>query len=274
MSPRKNHWWYVTEYVDTRGLTTGPIAYNSGLDTFSITLNIIKHTLEVSTSKGEHDSFSLHESLTVADFYKKLITILEEFYITVSILDVPFDLGIEKSFEKITEYHHYDKVYSRDLWRTLLWVDTILKEFSGRFYGKTCPIHLYWHSKDIAVTRFSGKEAPAMEDDARISDKDAYSHQCISFGFWAGDEKMPEPAFYSYTYPAPEGLDRETLHPASSLWIDNNGSPMALLKYSDLLAEEHPRKALLDFLESAYQAGAKRARWDIEKLKVPALDTL
>ncbi len=274
MTPRKNHWWYITEYVDTRGLTTGPIPYNSGLDTFSITLNVIKHTLEVSTSKGEQDSFPLHEGLTVADFYKKLMTLLQEFNITVSIVDVPYDLGIDKAFGKITEYHHYDEIYTRHLWRTLLWVDAILKEFSGRFYGKTCPVHLYWHSMDIAVTRFSGKEAPPMGDGARLSDKDAYSHECISFGFWAGDENMPEPAFYSYTYPSPDGLDREPLHPSSAAWIDNNGSPMAILKYSDLLTEEHPRAALLDFMESAYQAGAKRARWDIEKLTVPALDTL
>ncbi len=274
MTPRKNHWWYITEYVDTRGLTTGPIAYNSGVDKFSITLNVIKHQLEVSTSKGENDSFPLDESLTVADFYKNLISLLQKFNITVSIVDVPFDLGIDKAFGEITEYHHYDKIYTQDLWRTLLWVDAVLKEFSGRFYGKTCPVQLYWHSMDIAVTRFSGKEAPRMGDGARLSDKDAYSHECISFGFWAGDEKMPEPAFYSYTYPAPEGLDRETLHPASSIWVDNNGSPMAILKYNDLLAEDNPREALLDFMESAYQAGAKRANWDIEKLTVPALETL
>lgn len=274
MTPRKNHWWYVTEYVDSKGLTTGSVPYNSGLDKFSITLNVIEHKLEVNTSKGEVESFPLHENLTVADFYKDLINIVQKLNIPVSILDVPYDLGIDKSFQEITEYHHYDKVYTQNLWRILLWVDNVFTEYSGRFYGKTCPVHLYWHSMDLAVTRFSGNEAPAMPDDARLSDKDAYTHECISFGFWAGDENVTEPAFYSYTYPSPEGLDQEILYPSSSEWVLSNGSPMAILKYSSLLAENDPRKALLNFMESAYQAGAKRANWDIEKLKVPALDNL
>ncbi len=274
MTPRKNHWWYVTLYVSTEGLTTGAVPYNSGLDKFRITLNVIQHTLEVNTSKGELESFPLHESLTVADFYKKLSTITRKLNIPVSILDVPYDLGIDTPFGEITEYHHYDKDYTRRLWRCLLWVDDVFTEFSGRFYGKTCPVHLYWHSMDLAVTRFSGKEAPAMGDDARLSDKDAYSHECISFGFWAGDENVTEPAFYSYTYPSPEGIDREKLSPSSSEWVNSNGSPMAILKYNTLIAEDDPRKALLDFMESAYQAGAKRANWDLEKLKVPSLDNL
>ena len=127
---------------------------------------------------------------------------------------------------------------------------------------------------DLAVTRFSGKEAPQMGKDARISDKDAYSHECISFGFWAGDENVTEPAFYSYTYPSPEGIDQENLSPSSAEWVLSNGSPMAILKYNSLLAEDDPRRALLDFMESSYQAGAKRANWDIEKFKVPTLTNL
>ncbi|GGW73801.1 hypothetical protein DFQ11_1097 [Winogradskyella epiphytica] len=133
---------------------------------------------------------------------------------------------------------------------------------------------MYWHSFDLVVTRFSGEEAPPMSKDARLSDKDAYSHECISFGFWPGDENVPEPAFYSYTYPSPEGIDKETIKPASAEWIESNGSPMALLKYKDLLKSEQPREDLLDFLESTYQAGAKKANWDIEKFRVPDLEEL
>jgi hypothetical protein len=274
MTPRKNHWWFVTQYVNTQGITTGSIPYNSGLDKFSITLNVIEHKLEVNTSKGEVESFPLQEGLTVADFYKKLSSIIQKLNISVSIIDVPYDLGIDKSFGEIIEYHHYDKEYSQSLWRSLVWVDDVFTEFSGRFYGKTCPVHLYWHSMDLAVTRFSGNEAPPMGKDARLSDKDAYTHECISFGFWAGDENVTEPAFYSYTYPAPEGLDQEILSPSSAEWVNSNGSPMAILKYNSLLTEDDPRKALLDFMESAYQAGAKRANWDLEKLTVPALENL
>ncbi len=274
MTPRKNHWWYTTQYVDTRGLTTGPISYEAGMQRFSITINLLQHRLEVSSSKGEHENFPLHEGLTVAEFYNQLMKILDNFGIAVAILDKPFDLKIDKHFKELTEYHHYDESFTHDLWQILLWADDVFKEFSGRFYGKTCPVHLYWHSMDLAVTRFSGKKAPPMGKDARISDKDAYSHECISFGFWAGDENIPEPAFYSYTFPAPEGLDKEKLVPSSADWIDNNGSPMALLKYHELLASADPRTELLSFLEAAYRAGAKRAGWDVEELKVPPLDEL
>lgn len=274
LMPRKNHWWYVTEYVSTKGITTGPISYNEGMDNFDITINVHQHQLEVSTSKGEFASFSLLNGISVADFYQQLSEILKRLNIVVSILDKPYDVNIDKPFGEIREYHHYEETYTKDFWCILLWVDGVFKEFSGRFYGKTCPVHLYWHSMDLAVTRFSGNQAPAMPAEARISDKDAYSHECISFGFWAGDENMPEPAFYSYTYPSPEGLNQEPLMPSAAQWVDSNGSPMALLTYNNLLKAADPRSTLLDFLESAYTAGAKKADWDIETLTVPELDNI
>jgi hypothetical protein len=274
LTPRKNHWWYITEYVSTKGITTGPVPYNEGMDTFDITINVQEHQLEVGTSKGEFASFSLRHEIKVADFYRQLSGILKRFNIFVSILDKPYDLNIDKPFGEITEYHHYKEAYTKDFWRILLWVDGVFKEFSGRFYGKTCPVHLYWHSMDLAVTRFSGKQAPAMPAEARISDKDAYSHECISFGFWGGDENMPEPAFYSYTYPSPEGLNQQPLMPSMAQWVDSKGSPMALLTYNNLLNTDDPRAALLEFLESAYSAGAKKADWDIKTLTVPELSNI
>ncbi|RXJ46007.1 DUF5996 family protein [Gelidibacter gilvus] len=274
MTPRKNHWWYITQYIGTRGFTSGPIPYNSGSDQFEITINVVDQQLEVTTSRGDFDHFPLHNTLTVADFYKQLMGILEKRHISVSIVNVPFDLGIEKPFDEITEYHHYDPDYTKDLWRIMLWINNVFTEFSGRFYGKTCPVQLYWHSFDLVVTRFSGNEAPPMPADARLSDKDAYTHECISFGFWPGDENVPEPAFYSYTYPSPKGIDKEPIKPATAAWIESNGSPMALLKYKDLLNTENPRQELLNFLESTYQAGAKKANWDIKKFRVPDLEDL
>ncbi len=274
MSPRKNHWWYITEYIDTKGFTTGPISYNSGLSTFALTLNVHNHQMEVSTSNGEQKSFSLNDGLTVADFYNKLVGILKDFKIDVQIYDKPFDQGIDKKFNEITYYHHYNKEYVKTLWQIFLWVDGVFKEFSGRFYGKTCPVHLYWHSMDLTVTRFNGNEAPKMPKEARLSDKDAYTHECISFGFWAGDPNMQEPAFYSYTYPSPKGIETEALKPESAMWVENNGSQMGILTYAELIKLNDPRTALLDFLETAYQAGAKAANWDIEKLTVPELTDL
>ena len=274
LTPRKNHWWYATEYVSTQGITTDAIPYDEGMNTFDMTINVHQHQLEVRTSKGEFASFSLLNGISVADFYQQLMEILQRFNIAVSIVDKPYDVTIDKPFGEITEYHHYEESYTQDFWRTLLWVDGVFKEFSGRFYGKTCPVHLYWHSMDLAITRFSGEQAPPMPAGARLSDKDAYSHECISFGFWAGDENVPEPAFYSYTYPSPEGIDQEPLRPSEALWGDSNGSPMALLTYHHLLQTADPRTALLDFLESAYTAGAKSVHWDIKKFAVPALENL
>lgn len=177
-------------------------------------------------------------------------------------------------FPKKTVSLPYILTFVKPFWQTMVWVDGVFKEFIGRFYGKTCPVHLYWHSMDLAVTRFSGKKAPPMDDEARISDKDAYTHECISFGFWAGDENMPEPAFYSYTSPAPDGIENKPLKPKNAAWIDSNGSPMAILRYNELKQMPNLREALLNFMETAYQAGASLAAWEIEKLKVPDLAEL
>lgn len=274
LSPRKNHWWYITHYLNQKGFTTGAIPYNSGFSSFSIDFNFIKHQLEIATSEGDFELVKLENALSVSDFYREVFTILKTLKIEVNIVDKPFDLGIDKKFSDISEIHQYNKSYAEKLWKSLLWTDGVFKEFSGRFYGKTCPVHLYWHSMDLAVTRFSGKKAPKMPAEARLSDKDAYTHECISFGFWPGDNNVQEPAFYSYTFPNPEGLEEQELQPKSASWEMNNGSPMAILTYANLKKEENPRLALLDFMESAYQAGAKPAGWSIKDLKVPDLDKL
>jgi hypothetical protein len=275
MTPRKNHWWYLTLYVSPKGLTTHAIPYMDGYQTFEITLNFLTHQLEVVTSRGDVGSIPLEDGLSVSQFYHQLFALLKQFDIPLKIVAVPFDVpNIDKPFADITEYHSYQKEYIERFWRIMMWVDGVFKEFSGRFYGKTCPVHLYWHHMDLAVTRFSGKKGPAMAADARLSDKDAYTHEVISFGFWAGDETVRGAAFYGYAYPSPEGLDKEPLHPGIAQWVDNNGSAMAMLMYDDLRKEANPRQALLEYLESAYQAAAKLADWDVEELTVPPLEEL
>lgn len=274
MTPRKNHWWYITEYVSSQGFTTSSIPCHNGYQTFDITLNVHKKKLEINTSWGEERSIELKDGLTISEFYHSFVNVLRDLNIHPKIIDKPFDLGIEKRFSEITEYHHFDFDSIRRFWKIMLWVSGVFKEFGGRFYGKTCPVHLYWHHMDLAITRFSGKKAPPMDRSARLSDKDAYSHEVISFGFWAGDPVVREPAFYSYTYPSPQGLDQQALKPSKANWVDNNGSPMALYRYKDLLNEENPREALLDFLESSYLAGARLANWDIEELEVIDLKEL
>lgn len=273
-APRKNHWWYITLYVYEKGFTTGPIPTNNGFDSFSLNLNILQSKLEITNSSGETKEFDLYKGLSVAAFYNNLINFLSDLNIQVKIKGKPYDLNIDKEFSEITDIHDYDMKYSTSLWKSFHWVDSVFKEFSGRFYGKTCPVHLYWHSMDLAVTRFSGKKAPPMPKEARISDRDAYTHECISFGFWAGDENVQEPAFYSYTYPAPENMDLQELHPKSANWVMNNGSHMAVLTYADLKKEDNPRNTLLSFMESAYHAGAQLAGWEIEDFTVPPLKEL
>ncbi|MCB7481981.1 DUF5996 family protein [Christiangramia sediminis] len=272
-TPRKNHWWYITLYVYEKGFTTGSIPINEGFDSFSLNLNILQNKLEITKSTGECKALELYKGLAVATFYNNLINLLEDLEIQVTINSKPYDLNIDKKFSEITDIHHYDMEYSNTFWRAFLWVDSVFKEFSGRFYGKTCPVHLYWHSMDLTVTRFSGKKAPAMPE-ARISDKDAYSHECISFGFWAGDENVKEPAFYSYTFPAPKDLEKKAIKPKQANWVMNNNSPMAVLTYADLSKEKSPRNVLLEFLESTYQAGSELAGWDVKELNVPPLKDL
>lgn len=274
LSPRKNHWWFVTHYITSTGFSTGAIPYSNGFSSFSIDLNVLKHQVEVKTSKGEFQSFQLKNNLSVAVFYSELMELLNHLKIQVEILAKPYDLGFEEDFSEITHVHHYRGDYVQDLWRSLLWIDSVFKEFSGRFNGKTSPVHLYWHSMDLAVTRFSGRKAPKMPEEARLSDKDAYSHECISFGFWPGDDKVQEPAFYSYTFPNPDGIESQNLQPEAADWEMSNGSPMAILTYANLRQEENPREALLDFMESAYLAGATKANWPVEDFKAPDLDEI
>ncbi len=258
-----------------QGITTHSMFY--GDESFEIQLNFIDHSLEVTTSKGEYESVSLHDGLSVANFHSQLFNILATLKIEVKIVDKPYSLPdknpITTPFRQLEEYASYQKDYVERFWKILLWVDEVFNEFSGRFYGKTCPVQIYWHHLDLTVSRFSGKKVPLAEG-MRLSDKDAYSHEVISFGFWAGDENIPAPAFYSYTYPFPQGLDKTAIQPSSAKWIDNNGSPMALLMYDYVRKEADPQKALLDFMESCYQSGALLAGWNIEEMKVPALQEL
>lgn len=273
-TPRKNHWWYITQYISTKGFSTHPIPLNDGINTFEIVFNIHKRAVELYHSNGTERIIPLKDGYPVSEFYQSLMGIIHEWGLQPKFVKKPMDMGIDKPFSEINEYHHYDWKAIHECWQMMLWVDGVLKEFSGRYYGKTCPVHLYWHHMDLTVTRFSGRKAPPMDAKARISDKDAYSHEVISFGFWAGDENLPEPAFYSYTAPAPKGLNQEPLSPKTAFWMDANGSPMAILKYKDLLNTPDPRASLLAFLESAYLAGANLANWDIDALTVPPLAQL
>jgi hypothetical protein len=260
-SPFRNHWWHVPLYVTTRGLTTSPIPY--GNTTFEISFDLMENRLVVSTSEDEGFAFAM-DDLPVAEFYRKLFDGLGALGIDLSINTRPFELADERALDANTFHCVCDREYVRRYWRVLVQVDQIFKEFAGRFNGKTSPVQLYWHSFDLAVTRFSGKRAPQREGADKVT-REAYSHEVISFGFWPGDTNVRSPVFYSYTAPEPEGLTAQLLGPEAAFWAPEGG--MALFNYDDMRKADSPKDALLDFLESAYQAGAKTARWDVEEFR-------
>ena len=260
LSPFRNHWWHVTLYVTPRGLTTGPIPYAVG--TFDISFDLLDGRLVVTTSEGTGFDFPIAD-LPVAGFYGKLFEGLDSLGIEASINANPFDLDDEHTLESNTYHSAFVPTYVRRYHHALSWIDQVFKEFAGRFNGKQSPVHLYWHSFDLALTRFSGRRAPQGEVDPVT--REAYSHEVISFGFWAGDENLREPAFYSYTAPEPEGLTGHPLSPPSAGWLPEGGT--ALLTYEEVRNSTSPRETLLGFMESAYEAGAKSAGWDIGALR-------
>jgi hypothetical protein len=269
LSPRVNHWWHVAFYVTPRGLTTGPIPYRLG--DFTVDFDFADHALLITTSEGGRRGFALRDGLAVADFYRTLREDLAALDIQVKMLPRPYDTISVIPFKSDTQHASYDREFVSRLGRVLVVaVDGVFQEFRGRFTGKSSPIHVFWHSFDLALTRFSGRPAPEREGSTPVA-REAYSHECISFGFWAGDDRTPLPAFYSYTAPEPPGLGAEPLQPAAAAWNPAGSGVLAVLAYDEVRKASAPRETLLAFLESAYDAGAKRAGWDREGLALRPL---
>jgi hypothetical protein len=275
LTPRKNHWWYMTLQPSSRGISAYSIPLHDGLDTLDIHFDIEERAVVLQSSDGIVVKVDLTTSPTVASFYKSFMTALEKFGLKPVFVKTPLDMTVKEPFDQITNYHHYDWDSITEFWKAMCWTKDVFQEFSGRFYGKTCPVHIYWHSLDLTVTRFSGKRLPNDgKKSGRLLERDSYSHEQISCGFWAGDPSVPQPMYYSYTFPSPESLDQEPLRPKEAGWIDSNGSKMATLCYQAVRESHDPRSSLLEFLESSYQAGAKKAGWDIEKLTTPPLSEI
>jgi hypothetical protein len=263
MHPRLNHWWHVPLYVTPRGLSTHTIPF--ALGNFEIGFDFCEHKVVMETSAGGYEDFALYDGLTVADFYRSLFQNLAKLGIRPKIRPIPYEAPSTTPFAEDTENRSYDKEYVERFHQTLVSVDGIFEQFRGRFLGKSTPVHMFWHSFDLALTRFSGKPAPIREAANRV-EREAYSHEVISFGFWFGDDNVPAPAFYSYTSPEPAGLADELLTPASARWQESNGAHLALLMYDDVRTAAGQVGTILDFLESAYYAGAKRAGWEVANL--------
>ena len=264
LTPKLNHWWNVPLYVSSRGLTTSPIP--CGQRTFEIQFDFIDHKLAITTSDGLVDHLQLRP-MTVADFYHEVMAHLSALGLEVRINTKPCEVPDPIAFERDIVHAAYDPEYANRFWRILVTVNSIFLEFRSRFLGKCSPVHFFWGSFDLAVSRFSGRRAPERPGADAIT-RAAYSHEVISAGFWPGGGSVSGPAFYSYTVPEPEGYSLARVQPGPSFYDPQLRE--FLLMYDDIRAADSPRSALLDFLQSTYEAGANLGRWDRNALEMPA----
>ena len=261
LSPSQNHWWHVTLYVTSRGLTTSPIPYADR--TFEIHFDFLEHRLVIATSHNEWRALKL-EPKSVADFYQELMARLRELGIQVKIHSKPDEVPDPIPFAEDRVHDSYDSAYAHRFWQLLVATDSALKEFRGCFIGKCSPVHFFWGSFDLCCTRFSGRRAPArLGADAMTSE--AYSHEVISVGLWPGSGGVNDTAFYSYAAPEPQGFRTVRVLPASVGYNETFGE--YILMYEDLRRAPDPKQALLEFAQSTYKAGAGLAGWNRAELE-------
>ncbi len=259
-APPTNHWWQVTLYLTARGLTTSPIPH--GERSFEIAFDFIDHVLWIETGEGARGEIPLVPQ-SVARFYERFRAALRALELPDRIWPVPSEVAEPVRFDADAR-GDYDADAAHRCWRVLAGTDAVLKEFRGRFIGKCSPVHFFWGSFDMAVTRFSGRPAPPRPDADAIT-REGYSHECCSAGFWPGSGPIRGPAFYSYTAPEPAGLDRARIGPAPARYDPEMGQ--FIYMYDDMRAAADPRAALLEFLQTTYEAGADLGAWDREALE-------
>ncbi|HWT93445.1 MAG TPA: DUF5996 family protein [Solirubrobacteraceae bacterium] len=268
--PPLNHWWHVTLLVSARGITTGPMPFEGR--TVEIELDVLEPAVHVRTSDGRTARFALHDGLSCAAFHERLDAALGEAGVVVPVPEQPYELGDSPPFPDDTVHDRYDAEAVVRWWDAMRRTAQVLDQLRSGFVGKASPVHLFWHSFDLAHARYSGRPAPLGAGVDPVT-AEAYSHEVIAFGWWPGDERQtPYPAFYSYTAPEPDGLRDAPLAPAAARWQDTGNGSLALLAYDDVRTTADPAKTLLAFYESAYRAGAAAAGWDVEALarRMPA----
>jgi len=261
LSPLVNHWWNVPLYVTARGLTTSPMPY--GDRTLEIFFDFIAHKLVIETCEGQSMELALRPQ-SVAQFYRTLMSSLAQFGMPVKIWTTPCETPNPVPFEKDNQHATYDADAVHEFWRILVWVDTVLKHFRAPFIGKVSPVHFFWGSFDLAVTRFSGRRAPERPGADSVT-REAYSHEVSSVGFWPGGGEMKGPAFYSYASPEPEGFARAAVHPPAAFYHPEMKE--FLLRYDDIRGDEAPERRLLEFCRSTYEAAANLGKWDRSTLE-------
>ena len=261
LGPWINHSWGVTLYVTSRGLTTSLIPY--GMRAFEIEFDFIRHQLGISTTEGDERAIRLQPQ-SVASFYREVMSKLRELAIEVQIGMRPNETLEAIPFDRDEKHAAYDPEYANRFWRVLLQADRVFKEFRSRFCGKCSPVHFFWGSFDLAVTRFSGRPAPAHPGGIpHLPDaitREAYSQEVSSLGFWPGNDQIPTALFYSYAYPSPDGFAQAKVKPAAASFHPQLRE--FVLPYDDVRGAESPDDAVLEFAQTTYDAAATLAKWD------------
>ena len=265
-SPWLNHSWSVPLYVSTRGLRTSPIP--SGHEAVELEFDFIEHRLTVHSTSARHRSIPLRPQ-SVADLYHAVLRAMDEVGMPVTINPMPSEIADAIPFDQDTTPRPYDPDHAHILWRALVQVDRVLTRFRADFKGKASPVHFFWGSFDLATTRFSGRTAPPhpgglpnFPDDVA---REAYSHEVTSAGFWPGNRDAPDPIFYAYAYPTPDGYAAAQVEPPEAFWIDDLGE--FALPYAAVAAAADPDATLLTFFDSTHAAAAELARWDRDALE-------
>jgi hypothetical protein len=266
LSPWTNHSWHVTLYLTSRGLTTSPIPHAS--DTFEIYFDFIDHNLRILKSDGSHRAIE-QKPRSVADFYSAVMATLDELQLPVTINTTPNEIQNPIPFDQDEQHRSYDREYANRFWRALVQSDRVFKQFRSRFCGKCSPVHFFWGSFDLAVTRFSGRPAPPHPGGVpHLPDavtREAYSQEVSSLGFWPGNDAFPTPIYYSYAYPEPLGFSEAKIQPEAARYDAKLHE--FVLPYDAVRTAKNPDDVLLDFAQSTYDAASTLGKWDREGLQ-------
>jgi hypothetical protein len=260
-TPLVNHWWNVPLYVSARGLTTTAMPY--GAMFFEMEFDFVDHNLVIKGSDGAVRTVKLSPK-SVATFYGETMTALDDLGLGIRIWTMPVEIPDPIPFDQDDQHDSYDPEYANRFWQILRHSDRVMQDFRSRFIGKCSPVHFFWGSFDLAVTRFSGRPAPPRPDADPIT-REAYSHEVISHGWWPGQGPLGKPAFYSYTAPAPDDLAKASIRPEEAFY--SNEMSEFLLLYDDVRNATDPEGALMEFLQSTYEAGANLAAWPRAELE-------
>jgi hypothetical protein len=268
LCPPVNHWWHVTFYVSARGLTTSPMPARNGV--FDIELDFVDHRLVARTSDGAVESMQLGER-PLSDFYREYVDLLGRLGVELALLPYSVEMPERVRLDQDPRICRYDAGWANRFFRALVQADHVLKRFRGRFRGKASPVHFFWGAFDLATTRFSGRSAPphpgGIPNIGAWVMRESYSEELSSAGFWPGDARFPEAAFYSYAYPEPSGFKQAAIRPAAARYDPQLGE--FLLPYAAVRHLPDPSAEVLAFLETTYAAAADLAHWDRRALEHP-----